>query len=50
MRTVWLLRGEVPPAPTLEQLSEPDAVLTSLLGLPIALVRLTGRGAATQAA
>ncbi len=40
MRTVWLLRGEVPPAPTLEQLDEPDAIITSLLGLPTALARL----------
>jgi glycerol uptake facilitator protein len=40
MRTVWLLRGEVPAAPTPEQLSEPDAVLISLTGLPATLVRL----------
>ncbi len=40
MRTVWLLRGEVPPAPTMEQLEEPDADITSLLGLPTALSRL----------
>jgi glycerol uptake facilitator protein len=44
IRTVWLLRGEVPPAPTPEQLSEPDAVLTSLTGLPAALIRLVGTG------
>src|SRR5260221_4083523 len=50
MRTVWLLRGEVPPAPSLAQLSEPDAVLTTLLGLPIVLVRLTGRGALARVA
>ncbi|MFL5664229.1 MAG: MIP family channel protein [Ktedonobacteraceae bacterium] len=42
MRTVWLMRGEVPPAPTPEHLSEPDAVLTSLVGLPSVLARLTG--------
>ena len=40
MRTVWLLRGDAPPAPTLEQLAEPDAVITSLVGLPTALSRL----------
>jgi polyol permease family/HAD superfamily hydrolase (TIGR01509 family) len=40
MRTVWLLRGDAPPAPTLEQLSEPEAVITSLIGLPTALSRL----------
>lgn len=50
MRTAWLLRGEVPPAPTQEQLSEPDAVLTSLRGLPTALVRLTGLGVTTLSA
>jgi polyol permease family/HAD superfamily hydrolase (TIGR01549 family) len=39
-RTVWLLRGDAPPAPTLEQLAEPDAVIISLVGLPAALSRL----------
>ena len=42
MRTVWLLRGDAPPAPTLDQLAEPDAVVVSLVGLPTALSRLTG--------
>jgi len=42
MRTVWLLRGDAPPAPTLDQLVEPDAVIISLVGLPMALARLTG--------
>jgi polyol permease family len=42
MRTVWMLRGEAPPAPTLDQLTEPDAVITSLIGLPAALGRLVG--------
>jgi putative hydrolase of the HAD superfamily len=42
MRTVWLLRGDAPPAPTLDQLAEPDAVIISLVGLPTALSRLTG--------
>ena len=42
MRTVWLLRGDAPPAPTLDQLVEPDAVIISLLGLPMALTRLMG--------
>ncbi|MBV9671580.1 MAG: MFS transporter [Verrucomicrobia bacterium] len=40
LRTIWLLRGDAPPAPLLEQLSEPDAVIISLIGLPIALSRL----------
>jgi polyol permease family len=40
LRTVWILRGDAPPAPTLEQLTEPDAVVTSLIGVPTALSRL----------
>ena len=40
IRTVWMLRGDAPPAPTLDQLAEPDAVITSLIGLPAALSRL----------
>lgn len=39
MRAVWMLRGEAPPAPTERQLSEPDAVITSLTGLPHVLDR-----------
>lgn len=42
MRAVWMLRGEAPPAPTDDQLSEPDAVITSLIGLPAVLARLAG--------
>ncbi|UGY94912.1 HAD-IA family hydrolase [Streptomyces gobiensis] len=45
LRTVWMLRGEAPPAPTLSQLGEADAVITSLTGLPMALARLTNRAA-----
>jgi hypothetical protein len=40
MRAVWLLRGEAPPAPTVEQLTEPDAVVTSFSGVPNALAGL----------
>jgi polyol permease family/HAD superfamily hydrolase (TIGR01549 family) len=40
LRTVWILRGDAPPAPTIEQLSEPDAIVISLIGLPTALSRL----------
>jgi len=40
LRTIWVLRGDAPPAPTLDQLAEPDAVITSLIGLPVALSRL----------
>ncbi|MFD5248154.1 RbtT/DalT/CsbX family MFS transporter [Amycolatopsis sp. NPDC058340] len=42
MRSVWTLRGEAPPAPTGGQLSEPDAVITSLTGLPAVLGRFAG--------
>lgn len=37
MRAVWLLRGEAPPSPTVEQLSEADAIVTSFSGVPSAL-------------
>jgi polyol permease family/HAD superfamily hydrolase (TIGR01509 family) len=40
IRTIWILRGDAPPAPTLEQLAEPDAVVISLIGVPTALSRL----------
>ncbi len=42
MRTVWVPRGEVPPAPTPEQFAEADAVVLTLVGLPTALARMTG--------
>jgi putative hydrolase of the HAD superfamily len=34
MRTVWVLRGEAPDAPTPEQLAEPDAAIPDLRTLP----------------
>lgn len=37
MRAVWLLRGEAPPSPTVEQLAEPDAIVISFSGVPNAL-------------
>jgi polyol permease family/HAD superfamily hydrolase (TIGR01509 family) len=40
MKTIWVLRGDAPPAPTVEQLREPDAVIISLNGLGVALSRL----------
>lgn len=43
MRTIWLLRGESPPAPTVEQLTEPDAVVTSFSGVPNALAGMGTR-------
>jgi putative hydrolase of the HAD superfamily len=48
LRTVWLLRGDAPPAPTLDQLAEPDAVIVSLVGLPTALSRLRGGTESSQ--
>lgn len=42
LRTVWVLRGEAPPRPTVEQLREPDEAISSLAELPGALDRLGG--------
>lgn len=42
LRTVWLLRGEAPPAPTSAQLSEPDAVIADLWELPAVLTAMNG--------
>ena len=41
LRTVWLLRGEAPAAPTPGQRAEADVVVHSLAELPDALERLT---------
>jgi putative hydrolase of the HAD superfamily len=40
MKAIWMLRGDAPPAPSVEQLCEPDAVIISLNGLGAALSRL----------
>ncbi|MDI2032185.1 HAD family hydrolase [Saccharopolyspora sp. TS4A08] len=40
LRTVWVLRGEAPPAPTPDQLAEPDVAVRSLAELPAALEKL----------
>jgi polyol permease family len=40
MKAIWVLRGDAPPAPTVEQLREPDAVIISLNGLGVVLSRL----------
>lgn len=40
MRAVWLLRGEAPDEPTVQQLSEADAAIASLTELPRTLERL----------
>jgi len=41
LHTIWLLRGEAPPSPTVEQLSEPDAIVTAFSGVPNALVAIS---------
>ncbi len=41
LHTVWLLRGEAPPSPTIEQLAEPDAIVTTFSGVPNALVAIS---------
>lgn len=40
LRGVWLLRGEAPDDPTLDQLEHADAAIRSLLELPTALAEL----------
>jgi MIP family channel proteins/HAD superfamily hydrolase (TIGR01509 family) len=40
MRTVWVLRGEAPSSPSVEQLSEPDAIVTDLAHVPAVLAGL----------
>ena len=47
MRTIWLLRGEAPSAPTIQQLSEADAVITSLTQAPSVIAGLASQGAPT---
>jgi hypothetical protein len=46
MRTVWMLRGEAPDEPTLEQLAEPDAAVRGLAELPGTLERLAAEAKA----
>ena len=41
LHTIWLLRGEAPPSPTIEQLTEPDAIVTTFSGVPNALVAIS---------
>jgi MIP family channel proteins len=48
MRAIWLLRGESPPSPTVEQLSHADAVVTSFSGVPHALADMARRRAAVS--
>jgi putative hydrolase of the HAD superfamily len=40
LHTIWLLRGEAPPSPTIEQLTEPDAIVTTFSGVLNALVAI----------
>jgi putative hydrolase of the HAD superfamily len=41
LHTIWLLRGEAPPSPTVEQLAEADAIVTTFSGVPNALVAIS---------
>ena len=41
LHTIGLLRGEAPPSPTVEQLTEPDAIVTTFSGVPNALVAIS---------
>jgi putative hydrolase of the HAD superfamily len=41
LHTIWLLRGEAPPSPSVEQLTEPDAIVTTFSGVPNALVAIS---------
>ena len=47
LRTIWLLRGEAPSSPTVQQLSEADAVITSLTQAPSVIAGLASQGAPT---
>ncbi|HEY0934260.1 MAG TPA: HAD family hydrolase, partial [Trebonia sp.] len=42
LRSVWVLRGEAPPEPTLAQRDEPDAVIANLAELPAVLTVMNG--------
>jgi MIP family channel proteins/HAD superfamily hydrolase (TIGR01509 family) len=46
MRTIWLVRGEAPSSPTVEQLAEADAVVTSLADVPRMVAGMDARVAA----
>jgi MIP family channel proteins len=48
LHTIWLLRGEAPPSPTLEQLAEPDAIVTTFSGVPNALVGISASALAAR--
>ena len=48
LHTIWLLRGEAPPSPSLEQLTEPDAIVTTFSGVPNALHSLAPSQAFTR--
>jgi putative hydrolase of the HAD superfamily len=48
LKTVWLLRGEAPPAPTYDQLGMPDAVITTFAGVTEALVTITEQRTGTR--
>jgi putative hydrolase of the HAD superfamily len=47
MRTIWILRGEAPSSPTVQQLSEADAVITNLAQAPGVIAGLASQGVPT---
>jgi MIP family channel proteins/HAD superfamily hydrolase (TIGR01509 family) len=49
LHTIWLLRGEAPPSPTVEQLAEADAIVTTFSGVPNALVAISPSSIAATA-
>jgi putative hydrolase of the HAD superfamily len=50
MRTIWLLRGEAPSSPTIQQLSEADAVITNLAQAPAVIAGFASQAAPTVGA
>ncbi len=48
MRAIWLVRGEAPSSPTVEQLSEADAVITNLADVPSVVAGMASRAPATS--
>jgi MIP family channel proteins/HAD superfamily hydrolase (TIGR01509 family) len=50
MHSIWLLRGEAPSAPTIQQLSEADAVITNLAQAPGVIAGLASQGRTTAPA
>jgi MIP family channel proteins/HAD superfamily hydrolase (TIGR01509 family) len=47
IRTIWILRGEAPSSPTVQQLSEADAVITNLAQAPGVIAGFASQGVPT---